>query len=174
MDFLFNNCGLFPEMHGISQKKMNTTLHYRRFWSQQFHLRWDDRPEKQAFLKDVSKRGAMSFAILWSQNLLCSYWQPHGIGLFFAKSFKRKRRGLIFEKKLKNLQTAQEIPPEGILLIASYFNTGPPTNINPQAQTTLYSPSHFLAFNLLLICFWLISWGLYLLSVSNQKLTDSV
>lgn len=38
----------------------------------------------------------------------------------FAKSFKRKRKGLIFEN---NLQTAQEIPLEGIVLIASYFNT---------------------------------------------------
>lgn len=120
--FFFNNCGLFPEMHGVSQKQMNTTWHYRRFWSQQFHLQWDDWPEKQALLKDVSKRGTMYFAIPWLQNLLRFFWQSHGIRLFLAKWFRRKRRGLIFEKKLKNLQTAQEIPLEGILLIASYFN----------------------------------------------------
>lgn len=72
-------------------------------------------------MKDVSKRGATYFAILSLQNLLLSYW--HRIGLFFARSFKRKRRGLIFEKKLENLQTAQEIPLVGILLIATYFNT---------------------------------------------------
>lgn len=56
MDFFFlNNCVPFPEMHGESQKQMNKTLHYVKFWWQQFHLQWDDWPEKQARLKDVSK-----------------------------------------------------------------------------------------------------------------------
>ena len=123
MDFVFNNCGLFPEMHGISQEQTKTTLHYRKFWSQQFHLQWDDWPENKAFLKDASKRDTMYFAILWLQNLLYSCWQSRGIGLFSAKSFKRKRKGLIFQKKLKNLHTVQGTPLEGILLIASCFNT---------------------------------------------------
>lgn len=52
MDFVINNCGLSPSIHGISQKQMSKTLLYAK----QFHLQSGDWPEKQTSSKDISKR----------------------------------------------------------------------------------------------------------------------
>lgn len=56
--------------------------------------------QKSRHLQRIFQKETLHFAILWVQNLL--YYSWHDTGLFFVKSFTKKRRGLVLRR---NLQT---------------------------------------------------------------------